>query len=167
MLKEMLLSEARTGRTYRTSKAFLLVHVSGGCAICAVFVGIGPTLLVAVVGTDDTFSSGWWGQLGFALVFMFFSIGAAVWIYGALDACYRIELFDDGWCEFRSLLRRRRLHAQQIVSVQQDEDEDFVRLRYRGGKVRIAEPDGFDDFLSRLRQLNPAVQVDFAELPTH
>jgi hypothetical protein len=88
---------------------------------------------------------------------MFFSVGAARWGYGAFDVCHEFRLGDDGWCEFRSLRRRRRLHAAEINSIKQD---DFIEVRYRDGKLALLESADFTDFLARLKRLNPAVEVD-------
>ena len=83
---------------------------------------------------------------------------------------YEIRLSDEGSCEFRGALRRsKQLRAQQIVSVErnatrvwrkEDDDDEHTLLRFQGGSLVVVQPlDGFDDFLTRLQALNPAVQV--------
>jgi hypothetical protein len=149
-------------RTYRSSKIWLwfIVLLPLGCLICAPFVLVGPFLLVAalVVESHDTPR---WFDLLFASIFMFFSAGAGLWIYGAFDTCHEFRLGEDGWCEFRSVRRRRRLHATEINSVKLD--DGTIDVRYRDLKLRLLETEDFADFLARLKRLNPTVKVDGPE----
>jgi hypothetical protein len=148
--------------TYRSSKIWLwsFLVLPLGCLICAPFIAAGPFLLVAAFVVESHDTPRWFDVL-FASLFMFFSTGAALWVYGAFDVCHEFRLLDDGWCEFRSLRRRRRFHASEINSVKFD--EDTIEVRYRKGKLRLLEADDFEDFLARLKRLNPAVEVDGPE----
>jgi hypothetical protein len=78
--------------------------------------------------------------------------------------CGEIRLSDDGICELQTKRRLIRLDASEITSVKyiRDDDSDAERysVRYRGGKVSVAgRMEGFADFLARLKELNPAVDL--------
>ena len=145
-------------RTYRSSKIWLwfFLGLPLGCLICAPFIFVGPFLLVAAFAVESHDTPRWFDVL-FASFFMFFSTGAALWVYGAFDVCHELRLLDDGRCEFRSLRRRRRFDASEISSVRLD--EGTIEMRYRGRKLRLLETDDFADFLARLKRLNPSVEV--------
>ena len=150
-------------RTYRSSKIWLWFYfwLPLGCAICGVFVVAGTVLLIATL-TVESGDLPTWFQLLFAVGFFSLgSVGGVLWTYGALDLCYELWLSDDGTCEFRSLIRRRRVRAQQIVSV--ENDEGTTKVRYHGGRLHLLETDDFADFLARVRALNPAVKIDGPE----
>jgi hypothetical protein len=97
----------------------------------------------------------------------------ALWMWPAyLDffrRYYEIRLSDEGDCEFRAALGSKYLRARQIISVQRDcnswrwdtDDDEHTRLRFGGGgSLVVVQPvDGFDDFLSRLQALNPAIDL--------
>jgi hypothetical protein len=82
---------------------------------------------------------------------------------------YEIRLSDEGSCEFRGALRSKHLRAQQIISVQrnasricrsEDDEAEHTLLRFQGGSLVVVQPvDGFEDFLTRLQALNPAIDV--------
>jgi len=72
---------------------------------------------------------------------------------------YKITMTDDGECEFQSLLRRRRVRAQQIRSIEWD-DDGKITIRHDRGKVKILADRGFVDPLKRLFQLNPSIEAD-------
>ncbi len=71
---------------------------------------------------------------------------------------YSISLIDDEQCEFRSLLRQRRVRVQQVRAI--DWDEETIDIVHDRGKVRILADRGFVDFLGRLFELNPAIKAD-------
>jgi hypothetical protein len=71
---------------------------------------------------------------------------------------YHVTLTDLGELEFRSILRRRWLRAQQIKALEWDEDS--IYLVYDGGKVRILADEKFKDLLARILELNPAIEAD-------
>jgi hypothetical protein len=74
-----------------------------------------------------------------------------------LFVVYEVTVTEDGTCEFRSVLRRRRVRAQQIISI--STDEEAIYIRYPGGKVHMWETRDFDDLLRRLVELNPAIEL--------
>ena len=82
--------------------------------------------------------------------------------------CGEIRLDDDGTCELETKRRVIRIHASEIQSVKYWRDSESERehytIHYRGGKLHVAERmTGFRDFLTRLKTLNPA--VDLASFP--
>ena len=84
---------------------------------------------------------------------------SAVLVYQVLDLPYVIRLDDDGVCEFRSLLRRRRIPARQITALTDDEEKVYVH--HTDGRVRMFyEMQELPDFLGRLRALNSAIRFE-------
>jgi hypothetical protein len=71
---------------------------------------------------------------------------------------YKATLSELGELEFRSVLRRQRLRAQQIRELRWDEDD--IYLIHDSGKVHISANKGFKDLLARVLELNPAIKVD-------
>ena len=71
---------------------------------------------------------------------------------------YSISLMDDEQCEFRSLLRQRRVRVQQVRAI--DWREETIHIVHDRGKVRILADGGFMGFLGRLLELNPAIKAD-------
>jgi len=71
---------------------------------------------------------------------------------------YRITLIDDVECEFRALLRHRRVRVHQIRAI--DWDEDDIYLVHDRGKIHIQADRAFEDLLVRLLELNPAIKTD-------
>ena len=70
---------------------------------------------------------------------------------------FEVTLADDGDCEFRSVVRRRRIRAQRVTAIRGDEDSIYVHHDH--GKVHMLEPADFDDLVSRLLALNPAIEL--------
>jgi hypothetical protein len=71
---------------------------------------------------------------------------------------YDVTLSDEGVCEFRSLLRRRRVRVQQIRSI--SSDEDYIYIRHDRGKVHVLTVRDVKDLLIRLLEQNPAIQLE-------
>jgi hypothetical protein len=68
-----------------------------------------------------------------------------------------VTLADDGGCEFRSAIRTRRIRAQRMTAIRGDEES--VYFHHDRGKIHMWEPADFDDLLSRLLALNPAIEL--------
>jgi hypothetical protein len=150
-------------RKYRSSHVWVwfVLWLPLGIAICLSFVVAGTVLLALTLmaATGDTPR---WFQLVFAAVFwMFCSLGGAAWIIVALGAAYELTLTEDGTVEFRSLLRRKHIPGNWIISVVDDDGTTIVR--HRTGRVRVLEPDDFGDFLTRLKRLSPGLNVEGPE----
>ena len=78
--------------------------------------------------------------------------------------CSEIRLSDDGTCELETKRRVIRLHVNQIWSVQfspeGDESRESYTIRYEGGKLHVDKRmNDFPDLLTRLKGLNPAVDL--------
>jgi hypothetical protein len=76
---------------------------------------------------------------------------------GFLFVFTQVTLADEGSCEFRSVARRRRIRAQRITAISTDEAAIYVH--HDRGKIHMWETDNFDDLLSRLLELNPAIEL--------
>jgi hypothetical protein len=80
---------------------------------------------------------------------------------------FEATLDDEGVCEFRSLLRRKRIRAHQVRSIAggpSDDPEDSTNIRIRFDRGRVSLPG--EDFLGLVQDLlalNPAVKLDLAD----
>lgn len=80
---------------------------------------------------------------------------------------FEATLDDQGVCEFRSLLRRKRMRADQVRSINggpsdDPKDNSDIVIRYERGRVSLPG----DDFLGLVQDLvafNPAIKIDLAE----
>jgi hypothetical protein len=104
-------------------------------------------------------------------VLLFTSLtGLLIYRHHTYGRCSEIRLGDDGTCDLETKRRVIRLHANEILSVQYrpetDEGSEYYDIHYRGGKLQVTkEMSGFNDFLTRLKTLNPA--VDLSSFPAH
>jgi hypothetical protein len=78
--------------------------------------------------------------------------------------CSEIRLSDDGTCELETKRQIIRLHVNEIRSVEfspeDDENCESYIICYQGGKLDVSkEMTAFADFLTRLKALNPAVDL--------
>ncbi len=78
--------------------------------------------------------------------------------------CSEIRLSDEGICELETKRRVIRLHVNEIRSVrfspESGESCKSYTIRHQGGKLAVNEEmTAFADFLSRLKALNPAVDL--------
>ncbi len=95
---------------------------------------------------------------------MVFVYGYFAYRHEHYRSCGEIRLGDDGTCELETKRRVIRLHVNEIRSVQYspetgEEDESYT-IHYAGGRLDVAtRMTGFPDFLSRLRTLNPTVDL--------
>jgi hypothetical protein len=145
-------------RTYRTRGhwAWFFMRHPISSANLLIWLLAGPALLVAL--ELGAFSADRWGPPVFGFVLA--SAGTTYAVYLVLDTCYRIDLNHDGSCQFRSLLHRRHLRAEEIISVKTESpDSPTYSLHHRGGTLRIAAPEHFDVFLRDLAELNPAIEI--------
>jgi hypothetical protein len=142
-------------------KAPLTHAVRGGLALGLLLVLLG----VAIVGFAKGFTSAEVdGTVALALFF-------AITYFGNRQyrgrVCGEIRLGDDGTCELETKRRVIRLHVNQIESVKYENDPDrraAYYIAYQDGSVPVSSAmTGFPEFLSRLKTLNPA--VDLASFP--
>jgi hypothetical protein len=82
----------------------------------------------------------------------------------AYGSCGEIRLVDDGTCELETKRRVIRLHVNDLRSVrflpETDEQSESYTIHFRGGKLHVGKRmTSFPDFLTRLKTLNPAVDL--------
>ena len=117
----------------------------------------------ALVGTLGDRS---WGYVVPALIWVLLAVVVArcSHVRRYYQTCLEIRLGDDGVCEFVTRRRTIRLHARQIRAVKYCYDDEGNRTSYMIrcdlGKLFVSSRvDGFGDFVLRLSQVNPAVDV--------
>ena len=118
-----------------------------------VFAGITGTILAAA------------GKLGsngpplwiFLTLLAFVLFAAYMW----LRIPFEIKVCDDSTIEFRSVLRRITISAAEIKSVRAKRYAlGFVDIAHRTGTVHLlSQMDGFHDFVSTIKSLNPEVKI--------
>lgn len=139
------------------------------------FVGpryVSPLLLVvsipflAMLASGSLFTTGDAEFLAVLIGILFFTSLTSLFIYRhhTYGLCCEIRLGDDGTCDLETKRRVIRLHVNEILSVQYrpetDEGSEYYNIHYRDGKLHITkEMSGFSDFLTRLKTLNPAVDL--------
>jgi len=119
-----------------------------------VFVSVGTIIVVG-----PALFRNWTGPPWF-MGFIFLAIlgGNALWV---LSIPHKIMFHQDETVEFISVLRRRRVPVREIVSIKPEGTTyGFLVVRTESSKIRLfAQFDGFHDFLTRLKALNPAVEL--------
>lgn len=149
--------------TYRDPQALErkapLSHIALGSLLLGLFLVVPG---VAIVGFAKGFSLGerLEGAVGLGLFL-------AIAYFGDRRHCNRvcgeIRLADDGTCELESKRRVIRLHVNQIESVERPNDPDSraaYYISYQGGSIAVGQGmTDFTDFVSRLKNLNPAVHL--------
>jgi hypothetical protein len=78
--------------------------------------------------------------------------------------CGEIRLSEDGTCELETNRAVIRLHVNEVSSVryrrETDEQNESYTIHYRSGKLGVSKQmTSFADFLTRLKTLNPAVDL--------
>jgi hypothetical protein len=135
-----------------------------------------PALIVAGIGSTFISSGRNYAIFIALLIGTTFVLVYAWYRHEHYGTCSEIRLSDDGTCELETKRRVIRLHVNEIRSVQfspeTDEQCEDYSIRYRGGKLTVnKEMTAFADFLTRLKTLNPAVDLtsfpaDFWRGPT-
>jgi hypothetical protein len=118
------------------------------------FVGI---LCCAVFFADPNYPL---GKIGATVVGLLIALVPAVWV--ALVMTFEATLDEHGTCEFRGLLRRRRVRVQQMRWIKgggsnEDGTDDFV-IGYDGGRVRL-DGNWFLSLVVDVIRLNPAIKL--------
>ena len=74
---------------------------------------------------------------------------------------FEIKLRDDSIIEFRSVFRRTTISPMEVKSVRAKPYAlGFVDVVHQGGTVHLLnQMDGFHDFISTLKSLNPSVKI--------
>jgi hypothetical protein len=91
-------------------------------------------------------------------------VGVASYRREQYSDCGEIRLDDDGTCEFETKGRVTRIHVNEIKSVNYWRDSESTNeqytIVYQGGKLLVSQRmTDFLDFLTRLKTLNPAVDL--------
>ena len=95
--------------------------------------------------------------------------GFVIWCCIALFVAYmwlrtpfEIKIHDDTMIEFRSILRRTIISPVEIKSVRAKRYAlGFVDVVHQKGRVHLlSQMDGFHDFISTIKSLNPAVKIE-------
>jgi hypothetical protein len=86
------------------------------------------------------------------------SLWKCLWV---LSLPHKIMFHQDGTIEFISVLRRRSVLARDVVSIKPEGTAyGFLVVRTARSKIRLlAQFDGFHDFLTRLKAINPTVEL--------
>jgi hypothetical protein len=91
-----------------------------------------------------------------------------IWLCGALFVPYmwlrmpfEIKIHDDNMIEFRSVLRTTTISPVDIKSVRAKPWAlGFVDVVHQKGRVHLlSQMDGFHDFISTIKSLNPTVKI--------
>ncbi len=123
-----------------------------------------PLLILATLGSIFI-SFGRNDAIVIALLIGFTSVFGYAWYrHEHYRTCSEIRLSDDGTCELETKRRLIGLHVNEIRSVQlspeSDDRDESYSVRYQGGKLAVnKEMAAFADFLTRLKTLNPAVDL--------
>lgn len=135
---------------YRTYQSSLMTW-----GLPAIMLLLGPLFFIGVWTSWENgrilgivFGTIWWiGVLGFL-----------IW---TLRIPRRIELHEDGLVVFSGLMRRLEVHASEISSIKPGGSQlGFLVLRHSGGKLKLLNQfDDFHDFLTRLEQSNPGIEL--------
>jgi hypothetical protein len=92
-----------------------------------------------------------------------------IWLCGALFVAYmwlripfEIKIHDDTMIEFRSVLRTTTISPVDIKSVRAKPYAlGFVDVVHQKGRVHLlSQMDGFHDFISTIKSLNPTVKIE-------
>jgi hypothetical protein len=163
-------------RTYRTGWLFLFLFLPLATVVCGLLAFIfliaftrSMYLLVAdghAIRHAISLARGLGG-----LLMGLIAVGFCWELTGLLGRTHTVRISDDGACEFRSPLHRRRLHVSSIASVRADRDDEsnsisgaFVSYRdggYRDRKLELWTPrGGFAELVTQLKQLNPSIAVE-------
>lgn len=116
------------------------------------------------------------GAIGIILGAMskFGSDGPPVWVfviwccvalfvaYMWLRIPFEIKIHDDNMVEFRSIFRRTIISPLEIKSIRAKPYAlGFVDVLHQKGRVHLlSQMDGFHDFISTIKLLNPAVKIE-------
>jgi len=121
----------------------------------AVFVSVG--VVGIVVGAIGKLSSEGPPVWVFVILVGFALFNAYMW----LRFPFEIKVRDDSIIEFRSVFRRTTISPMEVKSVRAKRYAlGFVDVVHQGGTVHLLnQMDGFHDFISTLKSLNPSVKI--------
>jgi hypothetical protein len=115
-------------------------------ATLLLFTAFVPVVLVKFVQTGE------WFYLAWAAVVMWF------WFNALFRIAYRIELDGDA-VMFKTLALRKQTRLSRIRSIRSG-NAGYTTVRFDDGRVDLVGAfDGFHDFVTRVKQANPAVEL--------
>jgi hypothetical protein len=99
------------------------------------------------------------GPPGFILLPWLLIMGWNWWV--VLTLPHEIRLSEDGRIAFVSVLRTVTVGVPDLLSIRPIAfSTGFYTIRHRGGRLRVLlQFDGFHDFLTRVKGMNPSLQV--------
>jgi hypothetical protein len=127
-----------------------------------VFLAFFGVFFLVVVGliVSQLAREGWPAEAAILVVWLGFA--AALFSHAAFRSIIAITLEDDA-VVFRSLFRSTRLLVSELVTIETswwDLNRFSPVIRHRRGKLRLLGPfDGFYELISRLKEMNPAIEV--------
>lgn len=118
-----------------------------------IFAGVVGIIVASVGGFGSDGPPAW--------TFLIILVGALFMAYMWLRIPFEIRVRDDAIIEFRSVLRRVAISPVEIKSVHAKPYAlGFIDVVHGGGTVHLlSQMDGFHEFISTLKSLNPAVQI--------
>jgi hypothetical protein len=125
----------------------------------AYFVGFSLIWLGGILGfVIGALADGW------TLGHVFAALGAlAIALVPALVTArlpFDVTLSDEGTCEFRSVLRRRRVLVHEIRSITSDDDAEYLYIGHDRGRIYAVCDEAFKPLLIRLVELNPRIELE-------
>jgi len=95
------------------------------------------------------------------VAFLVMLVVALFTAYMWLRIPFEITVRDDNIMEFRSVLRRVTISPVEIKSVRAKRYAlGFIDVRHSGGTVNLlSQMDGFHEFVSTLKSLNPSIEI--------
>ncbi|NKE70569.1 hypothetical protein [Candidatus Manganitrophus noduliformans] len=136
-------------KIYKLSKIILVFNFS--------VLGLATLFWIFVAISELTRSSSGLTERGFTV----FGLLALLWVWwGYLKIPYEIKIYDHNSIEFRSFLKRTVISPHEIKSIKGVYlSYGFIRLRYSRGAIQlINKMDGFYDFISTIKSINPTVE---------
>ena len=135
---------------YRVPRVFVWLLI--GCVVIVTAVGTVGLVVATVVGSSPP-------PIVFTAAFI--SVSTVIW-YGLLGF-FAMEIVvwpSDGRVVFRCLAKERATSLGDITAISMGAGKsDAVIVRYRGGTARVLMYLDWNDFISRVRERNPEVEV--------
>jgi hypothetical protein len=124
------------------------------------FAGVFVLVVVSMIGWEIATEQQPVLAVVFFIVWIAFAVGGILW--GLTRIPTRITLAEDV-IRLRAVLRSLDVPVQAVISVKSGWNDPLGNmpvLKYQGGKVTLVSAmDGFHEFLSRLKELNPRIEV--------
>ena len=94
-----------------------------------------------------------------AFSLFFLGVVGMFW-FGVLSIPHRIHVAENGRIKFVSTIRKREVEALEIESIKPAGQFGFLVVTHSRGKITLLNQfDGFHEFISGLKTLNPSVEL--------